>query len=170
MLPDENTDSKEDLGLSRDVFVSSRPDGESIVIGGASFFEGSPPASDGGKWARVLSRRAAHLLWYRLTLFLFPEKARHVTALVSTAPLQLNASPTVTTHVDVTQPEKDLYDVVGMMGKVSWTTRLSTLEARRLWTSLDLALYPDGWEEKDNKPESTTPQKEKPRRSRQTFQ
>ena len=167
MLPDENTENKEDLGLSRDVFVSSRPDGESIVIGGAS---SSSPIGDAGKWARVLSRRAAHLLWYRLTLFLFPEKARHVTALVSTAPLQLNASPTVTTHVDVTQPEKDIYDVVGMMGKALWTTRLSTLEARRLWTSLDLALYPDGWEEKDNKPEPIAPQKDKPRSRRQTFQ
>lgn len=147
----------EALGL-RDVFVSSRPDGQALVVGGVSGQIGTTEK----EWSRMLSKRAAHLLWFRLTMLLFPEKAGMVTAMVPTAPLDATVlNPTVTTHIKVERLVDNRYLVDGIMGKVHWGVILDSLETRRLWTALDLALYPDGWE--------TTPPPSLKRR-RQTYQ
>lgn len=162
------TKQKEELGLCRDLFVSSRPEEQTISIGGIAF--------DNAQWTRVLSKRAAHLLWYRLTRALFPEKAQKVTSLVSTAPLSpLSLSPTVTSHVNVEHTEdNDYFMVSGTMGKSVWEIQFNILEARRLWTALDLALYPNGWETTTPTPtDGKTPENplpEKPKRRRQTYQ
>lgn len=155
---------QEDFGLCKDLFVSSRPDDQTIVIGGVYQKDN---ASE--NWNRILNKRAAHLLWFRLTSALFPEKAQQVTALVSTAPLSaMTLSPIITTHTDVVLSANEFYEIKGVMGKTTWTARMNSLEARRLWTSLDLALYPNGWE--GNSQSQTGSSEVKMMRRRQTYQ
>ncbi|NDJ86510.1 MAG: hypothetical protein GYB66_11530 [Chloroflexi bacterium] len=152
----------EDLGLCRDLFVSSHPSGQTLVVGGTCEKEGGS-----GKSARVLTRRAAHLLWYHLTRLLFPEKAPMVTTLVSTAPLSGAPSPALTTHVDIDLQNEDRYIIEGITSQQTWKMTISYMEARRLWTALDLALYPDGWETKDA---ASAQSANRPPRRRQTYQ
>lgn len=157
---------QEDLGLCSDIFVSSRPDDDAVVVGGNYRKSGAENTA----WSRIFNKRAAYLLWYKLTSVLFPEKAQKVTGLVSTAPLSsMTLNPLITTHADVTPGEDDHYDIKGIMGRNHiWTARLNGMEARRLWTALDLALYPNGWET-GTKSTPATPEV-KPVRRRQSYQ
>lgn len=127
-------------GLSTNLFVSRKSSGESLVMGGVG--------EDSGRWTRVLSIRAAQMLWFHLTQVLFPEKSEIVTALVSTAPLRSSTLPTITTHMAVDPVEEGGVEIVGWVGDNTWWVRLTDYEARRFWTALDLALYPVGWQGK----------------------
>lgn len=124
-------------GVSTKLFVSRKRSGDSLVIGGMG--------ADEARWTRVLSHRAAQMLWYHLTDCLFPDKSEMVTALVSTAPLRDDSRPTITTHMTVEQLDDGSFDIVGWIGEQTWWVRLNAREARRLWTALDIALYPVGW-------------------------
>lgn len=157
---DKNT--REELGMSSDMFVTAMPKGDTLVVGGKISANSENP-----QWTRVLSRHAAHLLWYRLTILLFPEKAKLVTALASTAPLRSNQSPTVTSHIEMVPTDDNYYDISGFMGNMTWWVKLSNFEARRLWAALDTILYPNGW---DSKPTTTEKRYTPPPRRPQTYQ
>jgi hypothetical protein len=130
-------------GLSTNLFVSRKAGGESLVVGGI--------AEDSSRWTRVLSARAAQMLWFHLTKLLFPEKSDMVTALITTAPIRSDALRTITTHMSVDPMENGGYEIVGWVGDQTWWMRLTDFEARRFWTALDIALYPMGWQGmKDN--------------------
>ncbi|GIK64152.1 MAG: hypothetical protein BroJett018_19460 [Chloroflexota bacterium] len=134
----------QELGIVNEIFVTSRPDGNSLIVGGTLL---TTPNEDSNKWTRVLSHRAGQILWYRLTLLLFPERASEVTARVSTAPLRPTGSlPTVTTHVEVAAGKDDTYHIKGTAGDDRWIVTVSGMEIRRMWAALDVALYPAGWE------------------------
>ena len=96
-------------GISSRVFVNRKRSGDSLVIGGIDANE--------ARWTRVLSQRAAQMLWYHLTVHLFPEKSDMVTALVSTSPLRAESRPTITTHMTVEQSNSSSFDVVGWIGE-----------------------------------------------------
>ena len=96
---------KQQYGLSTNLFVSRKRGGESLVVGGVG--------EDESRWTRVLSQRAAQMLWYHLTQLLFPEKSDMVTALVSTAPLRSDSLPTITTHMTVDMRDDGGYDIAG---------------------------------------------------------
>ncbi|MBZ0303521.1 MAG: hypothetical protein K8J31_27520 [Anaerolineae bacterium] len=130
-------------GLSTNLFVSRKANGDSLVVGGLG--------EDASRWTRVLSQRAAQMFWYHLTRHLFPEKSDMVTALVSTSPLRGDHMPTITTQVKVEPRPDGGYDVVGWVGDQTWWVRLSDYEARRFWTALDIALYPVGWQGRKTK-------------------
>jgi len=132
-------------GLSTNLFVSRKANGDSLVVGGIG--------EDESRWTRVLSQRAAQMLWYHLTRLLFPEKSDMVTALVSTSPLRAENMPTITTHVTVDQAENGGFDLMGWVGEQTWWVRLTEYEARRFWTALDIALYPVGWQGRITRPE-----------------
>ncbi len=124
-------------GLTSEVFVNGRGEGETIVVGGTG--------AEATRWNRALTRRAAHQLWFHLTRLLFPEKSPQVTGMAMTAPLSA-PQPSVTTHLEVVyNPETHLYDVLGWNGDDLWWFRLDEQNARHLWTGLDLVLYPAGW-------------------------
>ena len=123
-------------GLSTNLFVSRKTGGEAIVIGGV--------AENNARWTRVLAKRAAQMLWFFLTRYLFPEKSDMVTGLASTAPMRAANLPTITTHVSV-EKQDNTYKVSGSIGEQVWQMHLSEFEANRLWMSLDIALYPVGW-------------------------
>lgn len=125
-------------GLSTKLFVSRKPSSESLVVGGIGV--------DEARWTRVLSHRAAQMLWYHLTRHLFPEKSDMVIALVSTSPLRSDSRPTITTHMTVDPSEDGGFDIMGWVGDETWWVRLTEHEARRFWTALDIALYPVGWQ------------------------
>ncbi|MBZ0293970.1 MAG: hypothetical protein K8L99_15510 [Anaerolineae bacterium] len=131
---------KVSYGLSTNLFASRKASGESLVVGGIG--------EDSSRWTRVLSTRAAQMLWFHLTRLLFPEKSEMVTALVSTAPLRSNTLPTITTHMVVDPVEGGGVEIIGWVGDNTWWVRLNDYEARRFWTALDLALYPVGWQGK----------------------
>jgi hypothetical protein len=130
-------------GLSTNLFVSRKANGDSLVLGGIG--------EDEIRWTRVLSQRAAQMLWYHLTRLLFPEKSEMVAALVSTSPLRSGNMPTITTHVTVEPRDDDGYDIAGWVGEQTWWMHLSNYEARRFWTALDIALYPVGWQGRKTK-------------------
>jgi len=125
-------------GLSSNLFVHRKSSGESIVVGGT--------AEDESKWTRVLSQRAAQMLWFYLTQLLFPEKSEMVTALVTTAPLRSADLPTITTHTTVDRTPDGGFEIMGWVGDQTWVVKLSDPETRRFWTALDIALYPAGWQ------------------------
>jgi hypothetical protein len=127
-------------GLSTNLFVSRKTGGEAIVIGGV--------AENNARWTRVLAKRAAQMLWFFLTRYLFPEKSDMVTGLASTAPMRAANLPTITTHMSVDKQD-NTYRVSGTIGEQTWQMRLSEFEANRLWMSLDIALYPVGWKGED---------------------
>jgi hypothetical protein len=130
--PDQN------YGLSTDLFVNRKRTGESLVVGGVG--------EDESRWTRVLSQRAAQMLWHQLTQLLFPEKSEMVTALVSTTPLRSDSLPTVTTHITVDGHDNGIFDIVGWVGEHTWLAQLTEVEARRFWKALDVALFPVGWQ------------------------
>lgn len=122
-------------GPSTNLFVSRKSNGEAIVIGGV--------ASDSSRWVRILSQRAAQLLWFQLTQMLYPEKAKGATTVVTTAPIRDANMPTVTTHMSV-EPlrEGGGYALTGMAGEKLWHTQVSAEDIHRFWQVLNNALYP----------------------------
>ncbi len=146
--------NQEDRKVCIDVEVSSAHDGQVILMSGTF--------QDNAEWQQTLTKRAGHLLWSRLTTLLFPEKAQKVTAIVSTVPLsEFSLDPDISTHVEVDYTDDDYYRLTGLGGREKWRVLLNSQLVRRLWTALDIVLYPDGWETK------TTHQG---RSRRQTFQ
>ena len=125
-------------GCARDVFVSRKPTGDSLVVGGC--------AEDGRRFARVLTNGAARVMWFHLTCWLYPEHAEKVTAMVPTAPLRSVDQPAITSHVAVARNPNEPFQITGWGGSEDWRLCLSDDEAQRLWRSLDLLLHPVGWQ------------------------
>jgi hypothetical protein len=125
-------------GLACNLFVAPKTNTHSLVIGGM--------AEDTSRWTRVVSRRAAVLLWYALTQHLFPEKAVRVTALVQTMPARAVELPTITHHLQAERLTNGMFEIAGRVSGQLWTMRLTVSEAQRLWDALDVALNPKGWQ------------------------
>lgn len=125
-------------GLSVDLAVEPGGDAELFALSGVG---------DGmRKWSHLLTRRAAHMLWYRLTWALFPEKSPRVTGMAATARLRPLAESGAVAFVEVIyQANEQLFIVIGRNETPRWTFDLADPAARQLWAALDLALYPAGW-------------------------
>lgn len=130
--------SKQGFSFSTNLFVSRKASGDGIIVGGTT--------EDTTRWTRVLTQRAAQMLWFHLTRYLFPDKSAMVSALVTTAPLRSSDMPTITTHMTVDQLEDGSYEITGWIGEQSWGIRIGNPEARQFWMALDIALYPAGWQ------------------------
>ncbi|MCC6615703.1 MAG: hypothetical protein IT320_19695 [Anaerolineae bacterium] len=124
-------------GLSTKLFVAPKSSTQSLVVGGIG--------EDASRWTRVVSLRAAQILWFHLTQFLFPDKASSVTAVVHTAPARSNEMPTITSHITVDHLDTHHYEITGWVNDQTWVARLTSTEAQRLWQALDQTLYPAGW-------------------------
>lgn len=132
-------------GQSTELFVSRKESDHTLVLGGMGQSE---------PWVTIITRRAAQVLWFKLTLLLYPEKATMVTGLATTAPLRFFVGESVTTHVEVVHSGHDQYTLAGWYEREAWRVLLTELECRRLWAALDLALYPVGWEGRVTKPKA----------------
>ncbi len=131
--------AKYSYGLTKEPFASRKSNGDTVIVGGIGV--------EADRWARVLTRRAAHQLWFELTQLLFPEKSLKVTSLVETAPLRPITQPAVTTHLEIhPNSEAHIIDILGWVDEDAWWFRVDDNNARYLWAALDNALYPGGWE------------------------
>jgi hypothetical protein len=79
--------AKQAYGLTSEIFASRRDEGETIIVGGVG--------AESNRWTRVLTRRAAHHLWFQLTRLLFPEKSPQVTGMAQTARHHRRSRPTL---------------------------------------------------------------------------
>lgn len=131
-------------GHARNLFVTRKASGDSIVVGGV--------AEDSTRWTRVLSQRAAQMLWFNLTQLLYPERSDKVNALITTAPLRSADLPTITTHTTVDKGDDGAYEVTGWIGSHTWGLTLDEGEAHRFWSALDGALSPQNLQSKPNPP------------------
>jgi len=133
-------------GLSTNLSVNDIENEQAMVLGGVS--------QNQQTWSHVLTRRAAQVLWFKLTQLLYPDKASMVTGLAVTASLRApRITEPLTTHVDVVKNSPSQYTLVGWVQRnSSWMVLLDEIDARRLWAALDVALYPVGWEGRETKP------------------
>lgn len=130
-------ETKQGYGFSTEMFVTRKANGESIVVGGV--------AADTSRWIRILSHRAAQLLWFQMTQMLHPEKASSTTMSVMTAPMRDANRPTITTHMDVDKlTDDDGFNITGWAGDKRWEANLTPDEVERFWLALSNALYPNG--------------------------
>ncbi|RMG78332.1 MAG: hypothetical protein D6712_21655 [Chloroflexi bacterium] len=122
-------------GLSHSLFATPKRANESVVIGGL--------ADDERRWIRIVSYRAAQLLWLTLTQLLYPDELAEATAFASTAPMRSADLPTITTHIHVADKEGDLIEFVGFAGRTPiWSADIRKEEARRLCQSLAKLFQP----------------------------
>jgi hypothetical protein len=141
-------ESNQSYGLSANIFVSRKASGDTIIVGGL--------AADSSRWTRVLSQRAAQMLWFHLAKLLYPDQSEKISALIATAPLRDATRPTITTHMTVDKMANGGYEIVGWIDGQSWETQLESPEAQRFWSALDIALYPVGWQGQDRGSKSSS--------------
>lgn len=123
-----------EYGLSAHVFAFPKPQGDAIVIGGLS--------GRRQRWTRVLSHRAAGMLWVALAQALEPERARTYLSELATFPMRELNKPTITTSVKVDPIDDVGYEICGTSGEQSWSAILNETEARAFWQALTRALRP----------------------------
>jgi hypothetical protein len=136
--------SGREYGLSTNLFVSPKESDQTLVLGGVG--------QEAQRWTHIITRRAAHVMWFKLTVLLYPEKANMVTSLATTAPLRAPGSPAITTHIEVVRSAEAQYTIIGWIERETWMVVLSEDDARHLWAELDTVLYPVGWEGRETKP------------------
>jgi hypothetical protein len=136
--------SRRHYGLSTELFVSRKESDQTLILGGVG--QGDQ------RWVHILTRRAAQVLWFKLTLLLYPDKATVVTSLAVTAPLRAATVAAITSHVEVVKSPEGPYTLIGWVERDTWLVQLTEGVARGLWAALDLALYPVGWEGREIRP------------------
>jgi hypothetical protein len=122
-------------GFSANLTVFRKAGGDSFVVSGI--------AENGSRWTRILSRRAAQMLWFYLSRNLFPYKM--LTAAVGTAPMREAGLPSVTSHLILDRLDDNNFELTGWSGGRMWILRFREVEARHLWSSLDGVLHPLGY-------------------------
>jgi len=133
MVSDENQVT---YGNSHELFVTAKANGDSVVMGGV--------AQDSSRWVRILSNRAAQLLWFQLAQLLFPDQAKSATTVVTTAPMRDASLPTVTAHCVAERKADGLFVISGWAGSKMWQVQIEPDEMDRFWPVLDGAMYPGG--------------------------
>ena len=105
------------------------------------------------RWRHRLNRRAAQVLWTKLTMLLYPDKASLVISRAATAPLNSNimGREGLTTHVEVIKTPEG-YTLIGRARHARWTAQVAEGDVRKLWAKLDTVLYPVGWEGRTSTP------------------
>ena len=137
-MPASMTAPREMHGLSTYLSVSPGTETDTFNLSGTD--------DEARAWIHPLTRRAAHMLWYRLTWILFPEKSPRVTGMAVTAPLRPLTQTTIAAFAEVSyRANQSKFSVTGWNGRPLWQFDLDDHSARELWAALDLALYPAGW-------------------------
>ncbi len=118
-------------GYSLELYIVRKGGGDTFVLGGV--------AQDGTRWTRVLSKRAAQMLWFHLARHLFPADADDVTASLPTAIMRGINLPSITQHM-VIEPLAEGIDVIGYTSAGMWAVQVNDSESQKLWTALDQAM------------------------------
>jgi len=130
--------TKRIYGISTELYIVSKPNTDAFVIGGL--------VEDLSRWTRVLSTRAAHMLWFHIARLLMPEQMEQVTTVFNTTPLRSAVLPTITNHCTVERLNDAYLEITGWAGEQSWTVHVTNEEATNFWTTLDKLLFPQGWQ------------------------
>ncbi|MDX1995996.1 MAG: hypothetical protein SF029_26690 [bacterium] len=120
-------------GNSTGIFVARKSSGNAIVLGGETV--------NHLKWARVLSYRAAQILWLCLGQLLYPQKAADLTSRIRTAPLRTTNQPSITTHISVEMLPNGRFNLIGWVGSSKWQAQITRQDMQEVWTALDSALF-----------------------------
>ena len=126
-----NTTSQ-DFGFSTRMFATLKPGGVAVAVGGMS--------DSGQRWIRLLTPRAAHLLWVQLAHCLFAN-ADEIIAALNTTQLREVDLPTITSHVTVEIQLGSYILIRGISGERTWRCRLTDADARSFWVNLNRTLY-----------------------------
>lgn len=119
-------------GYSQENFVLRKGSSDTFVLGGMS--------QTGVRWTRVLSKRAAHMLWFHLARSLFPGDADDVTASLPTALMRGVDMPSITKHIVIEPLDHACYEILGYTSAGTWAVQVTEGEARRLWEILHQAI------------------------------
>ncbi len=119
-------------GYSQDTFLIRRGVGDTYVFGGRS--------QDGSRWTRILSKRAAHMLWFHLARHLFPDDADDVTARLPTALFRGVNVPSITEHMLIEPLNTGGIEIVGSTSAGTYSVQLGPSEVQRFWTLIDQAM------------------------------
>ncbi|NJL95653.1 MAG: hypothetical protein HC915_18940 [Anaerolineae bacterium] len=94
---------------------------------------------------RLLTWRAARILWQFLTRAFFPEGAHPLATLTDADPL--DTSDDLTVYIGLLDQPDGSFILVGTLAdNATWQIPLSRAAARGLWARLDILLYPPGWQ------------------------
>jgi len=116
-------------------FACLKPNSESVLLGGIG--------DDGERWTRVITSRAARLLWYHLGAMLDPERfAEHVIGL-GTVPIRSAGLPNITSDFHIDPIDSGGCEVLGRGSGSEWSARFESEGARQLWAALDDILTTD---------------------------
>lgn len=132
-----STQFKRNYGLLHHVFVSQKPNSNSVVIGA------NDPS--GGLWTRVLSVRAAHILWYALGVDLFPEKFENISANLPTFMFRSVSAPSITMDLSIERlnakgEDQGDVEISGRNAAIDWSIQLKNRDALHLWEALNALL------------------------------
>jgi hypothetical protein len=130
--------TKRVYGISTELYIVSKPNTDAFVVGGQ--------AEDLSRWTRVLSTRAAFMLWFHIARLLMPEHIEQVTTVFNTTPLRSAVLPTITNHCMVEPVNKAYVEITGWAGEQSWVVHVTNEEATEFWSALDKLLFPQGWQ------------------------
>ncbi|MBE2268535.1 MAG: hypothetical protein IAE80_09930 [Anaerolinea sp.] len=119
-------------GRTHDVYIVRKGGNDTYVMGGI--------AQDGSKWTRVLTTRAAQMLWFHLARHLFPSDADDVTSILPTAGMRGIDLPSITQHAVIQALDHATIEVIGYTSAGTWTADLAHDEIQRFWESLDQAM------------------------------
>lgn len=122
-------------GIASELYIVRKPNTDAYVVGGV--------AEDLSRWTRVLSSRAAYMLWFHLARLLLPEKVEEVTAVFNTAPLRSDMLPTIANHCTVESMNEFYLEIAGWTDNHSWSVFVTNEDASQLWTALDKLLFPE---------------------------
>lgn len=115
-------------GNSSELYFIQKPMSDAFLLGGI--------AEDSSRWTRVLSQRAAQLLWLHLMrVFDIEHLGRGITGF-GTAPLRSTALPTITNHFNIHRLSATEFEIIGWVGDCNWIIYVSESEARRLFSAM----------------------------------
>jgi hypothetical protein len=122
-----------DLGKVNNLAVIQKPGvSETLLMVGQS---------QGGRWARIMTRGAAQTLWFHLTQILYPRAASQLTQRAQTAVLRKSDAPTITSFVEVFHMEdRHMIRLRGIGGVEEWLIYFDYEEAHELWAGLERIL------------------------------
>ncbi len=135
---------RREYGLTADITLQTDPQHGFLTIHGV--------VQDGTnkRISAVLTKGAAHQLWYRLTQALYPDEAPTMTANASTAPLRGSNGELLTSTVDLEWLPNGMVEIIGTIMSAEWSISLRSTEAKRVWANLDMLLFPFGWEGRES--------------------
>ncbi len=129
-------------GLTFNFFAFRKPNSESVIIGG--------DGENSARWTRVLTGRAAKILWYQLGLTLFPARFETISPKFHTVPYRSSSQPSITSELQLEKLPSGFIEITGSNGELHWCAQFDVTHGERLWDELDIILGEDAEQANDD--------------------